>query len=80
MPMFDFQCRICQSVDLDVLLHDSSTPVPCPKDRSHGPMEKLPSAPAFRIKGFASVNGYSGGQTKEHKVPGEPNMKVVVKS
>jgi hypothetical protein len=67
MPRHDYQCPVCLRIaelsdEREAWCHcecgffEGASPAACLK------MERLPSAPAFTVKGFNAKNGYSGGK------------------
>lgn len=69
MPMWDFQCATCNHLakDLQVSIANRDQPILCLANATHGPMQRLCSAPTFQISGFNSQNGYSGVRTIRQK-------------
>jgi putative FmdB family regulatory protein len=61
MPLFDYRCDQCGTVHQDLLVkHHTQFYAPrCPTCGKIG-LEKLPSAPSFKVSGFNAKNGYSG--------------------
>ena len=63
MPRFDFKCPACSALRKDVWLstyragQDHVDISPC--DQCGTPLEKVPAAPSFTVKGFNAKNGYS---------------------
>ena len=79
MPMYDFQCPKCKNICTDILCKHADV-VRCSEDDEQ--MNRMPSAPAFAVKGFSAGNGYSGfGQHRQDvKIEGQPNMRCYVES
>lgn len=65
MPLFDYACGECGSVQADVLqAYSAAGPSCCGR-----PMDRLKSAAAFTIEGFSAKGGYtttSSGKQPEH--------------
>ena len=60
MPLFDYKCPWCDHIDRDVLEPAETLWRWC-KSCHEEYMERMPSAPAFSIKGYSAANGYSKG-------------------
>ena len=61
MPRFDYKCENpdCARVEQNVHVPTSDVSVERICKACLYPMEKLPSAPNFAVKGFSAKNGYS---------------------
>lgn len=57
MPLYDFRCPNCQRVG-ERLVRDANVQVTCLWCDEHPVMERLLSAPSFKIKGLRAANGY----------------------
>ena len=63
MPIYDYRCPVCKQVKT-ALSRDEPVRCYCTSsaqigDMSSVAMTRLPSSPAFVIKGFSAKNGYS---------------------
>ena len=56
MPIFDYVCSWCTHEERDLLVGSASELVTCAN--CGGPMDRLPAAPAFTVKGYNAKNGY----------------------
>jgi len=80
MPLFDYECPTCHRVQEVLVWRSTDTAPTCTNDHEPAVMEKLVSALGFRIKGFASFNGYSRtNETIPMSVHKQPGMRVQVK-
>lgn len=59
MPLYSYACPSCGHTFDELRRLNDKTPVFCPKCGMAA--EKQMSAANFRVRGFSSSNGYSGG-------------------
>ena len=64
MPNFDYKCEFCGHV-FEALTASGRDYTNCHKCGLLA--EKLPSAPAFKVKGYAAKNGYSDNRRRMEK-------------
>ena len=65
MPVYPHVCRRCERTeDRFYQSFDQMTAEPAPPCLvCNGRMERVPTAPAFKVNGFAYANGYSGNKS-----------------
>lgn len=69
MPIYEYTCEKCHSVQEILQKIDEDTPDLCPKCQAHGSLKKVVSSSAFHLKGGGWYKDLYSSNKPEEKKP-----------